>query len=216
MVRFAPLWWGLAGCSISHGIAPLERGEDQIAVSLGGPLLSGSTPVLPLSAVTWRRGLTDRTTFHASLYPTQLALFGVVGVGGGAFTEVVEADGARPRVTIDGQLLLFAGDVKKGDPAGAARLFEEVTALAVWDVGRHHVWTGVDTMFQLFPTPHALPSPVLGLEVKPTRRFGVQLEGKWAGFWHNTDVGFVDWRSPGHQGALVVQLGVEGRFGGSK
>lgn len=56
------------GCSGARLIAPLEKGEQTISVSLGGPLLTGSPlPIVPLGSLAYARGLGNNFSFSSGL-----------------------------------------------------------------------------------------------------------------------------------------------------
>lgn len=67
-----------AGCAPSRVIKPLEEGEQQIALSLGGPMAKVpgvATIPIPFTNLSYSRGWKHNITLTGSLYPTA-ALFG--------------------------------------------------------------------------------------------------------------------------------------------
>jgi hypothetical protein len=204
----------LPGCSASRGIAPLPAGAIAAQASLGGPVVDyfGGHKPLPITAFGASYGLDGRTTLHASLLPTQLALFGVFGAEVGASYELIAPQGRRPRVMLDGALWVFAGGRNPSGTTdyapseGGLRVFPDIQTLAAWPLGEHTLYTGVDHFVQVFPERAYFPSPMGGLELR-FGRFGLQPEAKWIGWFADTERLSPDYLAPGKQGALSFQLG---------
>ena len=206
-----------AACAPTRAIRPLDKGQTQLQLSAGGPFVDyfGGQKPLPLTGVSVAHGVSDKTAITGALYPTQLALFRVFGMDVGATHLLLEQDGARPRLMLDGRVYVFGGDYAPDDPAqGGVRVFPDLQLIAAWDVGNHAIYTGYDNFFQPLPTFHYHGSFLLGGEVRPTPGFGVQLETKWISPWANTLVQTPVWLAPGNQGALSIQLGFNVAFGG--
>jgi hypothetical protein len=208
----ASLALALSGCAASRAIAPLERGTAAVTASVGGPMFAfGGTPLpTPISTVGVAYGATERTTVHASLHPTGLALFGIFGLDAGAAYELAPPSGARPRLMTDLTLSAFAGDTAPDGAPFGVRVFPEASVIASWDLGRraHHPYVGLDLFTEPYPTPAAYLSPVAGGQIW-LGRVGLQLEGKWIAPYTRNLPSFVEWIGPAHQGALSVQLGLQ-------
>jgi hypothetical protein len=206
----------LAGCGATRAIAPLERGQHQVYADLGGPLVKyGSNPIpVPFANVGWAYGIDGRSNVHAAVNPASAAILGVPGVNAGYAREVLSADGARPRVMLDSTAWVFFGDNKAGEPKGGTRWFQDVSAIATWDIARrnggtpHRVYTGWNLFVQPLPELHAAPVPLLGTELRVAPPVGLQLETAWWGFHRDTFYMVPEWVAPGQQGALAVRLGV--------
>lgn len=204
------------GCAASHAVAPLERGQSGITSSIGGPFVqyAGAPIPLPITSVGYRYGIDGHTDVHASLYLTQLALFKVGGFDMGIARELMTADGPRPRLMMDLNTTWFFGDRSEGDPEGGVRFFPELSLIASWDLGRakHHVYLGVDNFFQLVPTFHYYPTPLIGTELKASKGLGIQLELGWNAPWKDTLMVNPVWYGPGNLGAVSFKMGFNGYF----
>jgi hypothetical protein len=205
-----------AGCAVTRAVAPLERGQGALTASLGGPMFDyGGIPMpAPLASLGYRRGLTDRTGVHGALHVAPLALLGIGGLALGVNTELLSADGARPRLMVDGTLFAFAGDNVSGGVEGGLRVFPDLGLVAAWDLGPrpHHLYAGIQTFVQPFPDLFVYPYPVAG-GVLTTGRVGWQLELGWPAITSSNLPNFVDWLGPFHQGAVSVQLGAQVKLG---
>ncbi len=206
-----------SGCAASRSFAPLEQGQVAVTSTMGGPIVNyfGGHKPLPQSDIGIAYGLNGKTTVHTALHPTQLALFGLFGMDIGINTELVEPDGARPRVMVDGTLYFFAGNNAEGLPKGGARLFPDIQVVAAWPVGNHHFYTGLDNFIQPFPVLRWFPSPMLGTELR-AGPVGFQFETKWLGWFSDTDNLTPSWAAPGKQGAISTQMGINLYFGGAQ
>lgn len=206
----------LAGCAASHGVRPLPRGTGAVTASLGGPI-SGDLPtpiafVVPLTTVGYAHGVTDAVTVHGALHPTELVALGLVTVDAGVAGQVLEARGARPRLMLDGDLILSAGDNAPGGAVGGARLFPNLEAVASWDLGPHAVYGGVNQLVQPFPSFRYHASPLVGAMLTAGRT-DVQLEYRWLAPTVANDRVTAEFLGPFGRGASAFQLGLGYRFG---
>lgn len=206
----------LAGCATSRAIAPLDKGQHGVSVSLGGPMVEfGGAPVpLPFVGLGYRYGIDGKTDLHAAIYPSGPVLVGVMGWDVGVAREVLAADGPVPRIMVDLNTTWTVGDNGPGGDPAAFRFFATPSAVFTWDLGppKHRVYVGADVFFQPAPSVRAIPSVFLGSELQASEVVGLQLELGWTGFHRHTDVGAVTWIGPGQQGAIAVRLGVNVRI----
>ncbi len=88
----------LSACAPSRFIEPLEEGEKQVMVSLGGPLIQNLdlVPVpIPQVSLSAGKGITDRLTYYNSMYLTSL-LDGVLHIDFGAVCALRRYDDSKP------------------------------------------------------------------------------------------------------------------------
>lgn len=172
----------LTGCGVSHAVRPLGKGQGALTATLGGPISKDlPTPVafvVPITTVGYAHGVSDRSTVHGAVHPTGLAAFGVFAADLGVATQLLPANGAAPRLMVDGSLILAAGRVPGSAVPGGARLFGDVQLVGSWDLGRHAVYGGVDQLVQPFPTPGWFVSPMAG-GLLSLGRVDLQLEYLW-------------------------------------
>lgn len=208
-------WALLAACAPTRALAPLDPGQGAFTASLGGPVVEvfGGPLPLPVTSVGYLRGVGHQANVHATVYPTNLALFGVFGFDLGASRQLVAPAGARPRVMGDLTAYTFFGGLAPEAPAGGLRVAPDLSFIASWPIGpgddpRHTPYLGVDLLTIPYPGPSATPSAVLGYEGRVSRRVGVQLEAKWIAPYAGTDDFALHWYAPGLHGALSAQLGL--------
>jgi len=204
------------GCAATRALAPLDKGQHGVNISLGGPFVEfGGAPVpLPFTALGYRYGIDGKTDVHAALYPSGAVLVGVASWDLGVSRQLLEAAGGRPRIMVDLTTYWQVGDNGLGGDPAAFRFFLTPSAVFTWDIGRakHRMYVGAELFFQPAPSVRALPSLMLGTELQASRAVGVQLELGWSGFHRNTNVGAVTWIGPGSIGAIGARLGVNIRI----
>lgn len=207
----------LSGCATSRALAPLEKGQHGVTLSMGGPFVqfAGAPVPLPITQVGYRYGIDGKTDFHTGLYLTNLALFRVGGFDVGFARELVDASGARPRVMVDLTTYWFFGDVSDGGPDGGFRMFPNLQIVTTWDLPHredrrpHRVYLGLDNWVQPFPEFRYYLNPFLGTEVRLSKVAGLQLEAGWYAPWVDTTFLQPVWYGPGNLGAVSVKLGFQ-------
>lgn len=220
MHRF--LWPGLAfaaGCSTTHGIRPIGKGNVDVALSLGGPITEvfGAPIPLPLSTLGATVGVTETTNVHAAFHPTAALMFAIGAGELGASQRLLAPSGARPRLMADLTLIGAAGDLDPDRaPEGGFRLFIQPTLLAGWDYGKaaqHTVYTGFTGFLEPAETFHGIGGFILG------NRFGlgrshVDVELKWLDPWESGVNVVPEYAAPGTMGAVELQFAYGITFGG--
>lgn len=197
---------GLAsGCTATQPVRVLHKGESRWLASIGGPLLPNHTPtgLIPYTNIGRMWGLSDDVTLSADVH-VLAAAFGVAGVDIGVARRLHAQDGMIPEVTGQAQLYAFAGD-------GAARLYPNFTGTASWTAGTRTLLYG-GAAVTIRPTGAAaiIVTPHVGIEYDVSKRFVLQLEGKWMGANIDMRSGlFEGENSIGGHGAMSLQLGVQ-------
>lgn len=224
VLAIALLALGVQGCTTTRALAPLQKGQHGMSVSLGGPFVqfAGAPIPVPFTQIGYRYGLDGHGDVHAGLYATGLFTTKVGGFDLGVSRELVTADGGRPRIMLDMNHGFFFGDSQgTADPTsgpgaeltgaapGGFRWFPELQAVFTWDLGTapHRVYVGVDGFFQVVPEAHALVTPFFGTELRASRTLGVVLEVGWISPWTNTTAMNPVWYGPGDQGVVSAKLG---------
>lgn len=210
----AQVLFTVLACAPTRALAPLQAGQSALTASIGGPIVEvyGAPLPLPISSIGYVRGLDGKTNGHATVYPTNLALFGVFGFDLGVSRELVMPGGARPRVMADLTEYTFFGNAAEGDPKGGFRTFPDVSFIASWPIGpedhaRTVPYVGIDQFVQPFPSFRWVPSLVVGDELRIGRHFGLQLETKWMAPLSDTDPVVPHWYGLANHGAFSVQIG---------
>ena len=221
LLRFCAVGFLLSACSTTHGVRPLGKGVVEANASLGGPITQvfGAPIPLPLTTVGATVGLTPTTDVHAAIHPTGLIMFGVFAADAGASQQVLENEGARPRLMGDLTLIVAGGD---RDPdvgnAGGVTAFLQPSFTASWDWGKAKqcsVYTGITAFIQPADDVNVLGGIYVG------NRFGIKkshvdVELKWLDPWEDNTPIVPEFASPGNLGAFEVQFGYGLRFGGAK
>jgi hypothetical protein len=83
----------LGACSPLHTVKPLQKGEQRVGASMGGPLIKFSGAIIPIPATSlhYARGISNRFTAYGSVYTTA-ALFGVAQIDMGVCTRLCAKD----------------------------------------------------------------------------------------------------------------------------
>lgn len=212
-MKYLPFWLLLSGCAATRAHSPLPPGDLAWTASLGGPVVEyfGGSKPLPVTALGAAYGLDGRTTLHASLLPTQLALFRTLGLELGASHLLLEGEGSRPRVMLDLSVWGFAGpnngaaETSYNLAPGGLRLFPEGQLLATWDFGPHRLYGGASLFTQPWPELRALPAPLLGVELR-LGRLALQPEVSWLEAWRDNSPYSADFYGIGGFGALSAHL----------
>lgn len=206
MVRLLPaLLAGVlaSGCAHMATLRPAPKGELEVDLSVGGPMLKLSNAPIPapLSAVGVRYGVHDRADVQVHFHPTA-AVLGVLGLDVGSSLLVISGEGALPDVTATGRFFGFT-DFKEFRP------YLQLGAVASWRLfNRIAPYIGFDGLVQFGAAPLvAIAAGLQGI----FGRFTAQLEAKWFGLGHDTRFMVVDWVSPG-SGAIGIMFGFGYRF----
>lgn len=192
-----------SGCAHMATLRPAPKGELEVDLSVGGPMLKLSNAPIPapLSAVGVRYGVHERADVQVHFHPTA-AILGVMGLDVGSSLLVVSGEGALPDVTATGRFFGFT-DFKEFRP------YLQLGAVASWRLfNRIAPYLGFDGLVQFGAAPLvALAAGLQGI----FGRFTAQLEAKWFGLGHDPKFMVVDWVSPG-SGAIGIMFGFGYRF----
>ena len=184
-------------------------GENKVAIdaSLGGPVadyMGGKKP-LPLTMVGLTYGLSDQTNLHGGIYPSSLAMFGLVGGEFGVSHLILEPDGPT-RAMVDGTVIVWAGNRAKGPPDGAVVPYAQASVMASWAYGErgHLIYTGPEFLtlgvlglgLSFLEATH--PGWTIGHRLNAGRNgeLGRRLAG-WRPQWDNCLPLSSTWESPG-------------------
>lgn len=212
----------LAGCSTIHGVKPVGKGVIRPELSVGGPVTEvyGAPIPIPISQLGATYGLDDQTDVHVAWHTSAAAFYNLFGADAGVSRQLLAADGARPRLMVDGTVLVFAGDNEPGGAPesadGGFRLFLQPTVTAGWDWGAHDrqtAYVSLTAMVQPFPEAHLLPALAVGNQWALGRRLALTTELKWLAFTQSNLPVVPVYYAPGNIGALGVNLGLSYAIG---
>ena len=200
---------GGTGCTSTHAVCPLGRGNAVVHASLGGPLvdLNGAVIPTPILTVGGALGVRDDSeiTLHAD---ATAAAFGVLHLEPGvAFHPVIRRQGPVPTLTVAASLHVLTN-------VSDTRVAPLATLAAAWRLRRRHlVYVGADGAVASGSPARVVVGPLLGAEARLGHRVGLTLEAKWLAPYYDVAPLAPTWVSPGSHGYLSVLLGVNAYLG---
>lgn len=213
---------GSTGCGTLNGARPLEKGEHQVALTLGGPMvaLGGAFIPLPNLVAEGRSGLPPLAgrplDLNYGLNLTGLA-FGLVGLHVGASWLLWDQKGGIPALSVTERLYFYNNWLDLSDPAeqrGAA-LIDQLELTASWRVAHQLLYVGLGDYLD-FAAPELMLTPVAGAQLgRSGGRLAFQLEGRWMAVSQVQPVDPVTWLG-GPRGAVAVTAGISLRLGGAR
>ena len=162
----------LAGCSTLSGARPLEPGQHEVGVNLGGPLFQFGAPIpLPNLIVAGRSGIAtvaDRPVdLGYGLNVTGLP-FGLVALHGDLGWLIVEQNGGVPAITVRNKLFVTTNLVATDKATDLAPrglwAADEIDLIASWKVGGSLLYGSVGQVFDL-TQPQLLLVPGIGADI---------------------------------------------------
>jgi hypothetical protein len=205
-------------CAPTRVVRPLEKGEQQIGLSLGGPVIkfAGAAIPIPMTSLSYARGITGSLTAFGGVALTDLA-FGNAHIDLGVTKGLLSPSGWRPGVSISPSLH-YITQWKTGD----ARLYPVLDANAYWNVTAKNntAYVGLSNWFELTALrPHGelqkdiwIPSTQFGYIFNGRGNMRYTLEGRYMA-WFNDNVKLVpDYVSPTSTGALGIYFGINKGF----
>ncbi|MCB9669051.1 MAG: hypothetical protein H6734_06235 [Alphaproteobacteria bacterium] len=214
----------LVACGTLSGARPLEPGQHEVGLVLGGPMLElfGAPIPLPNAVVAGRSGLTRVSGRPLDLgYGLNLTglPFGVVALHGDVGWMATEQRGAVPAITIRDRLF-FAnnalGPAKDPEASKAVWAADELAVLASWASHGDVLWLGLSQTTDL-TAPGLLLTPSFGGSLDPGEAGGLRLQAElsWYAVNRAPDVASIHF-VPGKPGAFGVQLGFAYGFGSAR
>jgi hypothetical protein len=204
-------------CNPTRVVKPLNKGQLQGGVSLGGPAITmGSLPVLlPLTSVHAAYGYSNITSIFGSIQTTSL-LFGVLHTDIGVTQHIKKQNGYVPAISTSAIANLMI-DWWEWRPS----ILPQIDLNFYWQYKQkpHLIYTGLQNWFEPRTTrahgekqpENWLPSLSLGHQwVK--QKYNWQLEARYIGFTQSNKNIVVDYISPGNNGALGIYFGVQRKF----
>jgi hypothetical protein len=209
---------GLAGCTQSHIVRPLGKGNGVVNASLGGPFVHvfGLDIPAPIFTAGGGYGVRDDLDVYANLDVTALA-FGLLHVEPGVVLHpVIRESGAIPTVSVGASLHLIT-DFRD------ARAVPNLMGALAWRYKRHMLYVGGDLGFGFGASREDgerafrfLGGPFVGGEVRAGKRVGLALELKWLAPQSNVAFAAPEWVSPGSQGYFSLLIGINVYIGDVK
>ena len=207
----------LFACAPSRFVKPLDKGQQAVNVSLGGPLIEFGGLIIPTPFVTatYGKGFDSTLTGFASLNLTA-ALYGNAQVEIGAVKQLFRQNGAAPGISITP----VANVIYRNK--NAVKFYPQLDVNAFWDFnqGRNFFYAGVSNWFELAKKrsfdreqEHRwLLSPMVGHSFV-RRKHNITVEAKIIAPHIRYESSIVDYKSPlGKNGAFGIYVGYTKKF----
>lgn len=222
-MRCLPLVF-LVGCGTLSGARPLQPGQHEVGVVLGGPLIefAGAPIPIPNLMLAGRSGvglLADRPLDLAYGMNLTGLPFGVLALQGDVGWLLADQQGARPAFTVRNAVAFtsnaFASD-KSEDAQRAIWVVDQLSLLASWKVKENVFYLSVAQATDL-SAPSLVLTPGLGVSLDPGDAGGLryQVDLSWYGINRSPDLDTIG-LLPSKPGAIGVHLGLAYGFGGAK
>lgn len=217
------LFFGLLqACAPSRFVEPLKHNENAVSLSAGGAVFKnlGFPIPVPLSSITYGRGLRPKLTTFASMHITSLAyktpMFEIGALYG------IRAYNKYDKAYLPGLSVTPMANFAFSFRGGGAKLWPQLDLNAYWNVFDRNdlVYVGLSNWFELSQTrafnevqEHAwIWSPQVGYSLR-LGKYSANLEVKLIGLDKSNQNITVDYIKPfGDQGTMGVFLGVNRRF----
>ncbi|MDD3878069.1 MAG: hypothetical protein PHT69_15730 [Bacteroidales bacterium] len=200
-------------CGPVRKVVPLKKGEKEVSLSLGGPLIGfgGSTIPLPLSSLDYAQGLNDTYTLSGSLHTTALA-FGTVQLEGGLLRNLWLSENKKTGISA-APSFYFMIDVWEWHPKFYPWL--DLNFYTHYGKRDNLIYLSYSSMFELSKSMafnenvdnRYIPFLSLGHEWK-LKKWNLKLEMKYINFLRSHEKLTVDYKVPGKNGAMGVYLGI--------
>ncbi len=206
-------------CASSRFVEPLQKGEQVIALDIGGPTIEfgGGVIPIPLSSVVYANGIDTNLTVFGSLHITSL-LFGNVQTDFGATYRLFDSKHSflpSLSTSVNGHAIYDLNDSK-------FKFWPQLDLNAYWNFGekKHYVYAGISNWWELAETRSQerpqldrwLVNPQIGLIIK-TDKWYYSIETKFLGTSHNNVNLFVPYFSLlGERGASGIYFGIGRKF----
>lgn len=212
----------LFSCAPSRLVKPLEKGEQQVNASLGGPLINfaGTTIPIPFTSLTYANGVADKTTAFASLHITSL-MFGVFQTDIGVVRELYSPDSIS-RIT-PGISIAPAANIAFDKWENNFRFWPQIDLNAYWMLGKqrqHYFYTGLSNWLEFrqkkahgeIQRNQWIFNPQIGIVLSKSK-WKHQIEMKYLAPEIRNDNVVVDYAKPfGNKGAMGVYYSVSRKF----
>jgi hypothetical protein len=195
----------LSSCGSVQPVRVLPEGQTGLSASLGGPILTTSSPIgfVPYVMLGGMHGVSDAVTLTGNVHAL-MAAFGVLGVDAGAAVRLVKQNGAVPELTAKAQAYLFTNF-----KPNSLRVFPYLSLNASYALNDAWLAYGaVENMVQFSGSPRYFVNPALGVQWSVSDRVNLQAEAKWTAANVNTLNGIFEGQSSiGGTGSIGAHIG---------
>ena len=206
-----------SSCTPTRFVKPLEKKQNAIAASFGGPLIhfgKAVTPI-PFTSIMYGRGITKSTTAFGSLHLTSL-LFGNFQTDFGVCQQLYKNDSLKFGITINPAINMVYDKWNKNFrvwPQLDFNIYKNILKQKAF------IYVGLTNWFELASTKahnekqtnHILINPHIGITYN-TKKWGYTLEGKFLQINKNNKPNVVDYVGIQQHGAVGIFLNFNRRF----
>ena len=203
----------MSACAPSRFIQPLNEGEQAIGFNLGGSLIdyNGATIPVPLTSITYGKGVSEKLTAFGSLHTTSL-LFNNFQAEVGILSEFRKQEGWIPAFSST-LVLNFVSELSEGNP----KLWPQIDGNAYWSFKDNKQLPYIG--YSLWIDPKIINSNGIGI-INPHIGYRYQIgswdlsaEMKLLAPGHDKSKVFVPYQSlQGDKGATGLYFNVSKRF----
>ena len=204
-------------CSPSRIVQPLQKGESQVGLHLGGPMIrfAGAPLPIPLTSLSYARGIDSTFTAFGGIGLTAAA-FGVAQVDLGCTKGLWTPKGARPGVSVSPSLNFM---IDKWE--GNFRFYPTLDVNAYWQLGKRKntAYIGLNNWFVLNATrtqgepqtTRYIPNLQVGYVIR-RKGWNYTIEAKYLAPFNDNVKLVPDYISAGTTGAFGIYFNVGKTF----
>jgi hypothetical protein len=211
------LFFLISSCASTRIVRPLAKGEKEIGLSVGGPIIGYSNALLPIpmTSIYYAKGITDSLSVFSGLNGTSL-LFGTAQVDVGACYQIMKNDGLKPGISLShvANLMLDKWDWD-------FRLYPQVDAHVYWNYKQEKglLYVGMSnwfelkskTTYQIKQDKHWVPIAQLGTRYQ-REKLEWTIESRYIAPNYPNKYSVVEWKGIGSKGAFGLYFGVNKKF----
>lgn len=207
----------ISSCASTRIVQPLTKGEKEIGISLGGPIIGFSDVLLPvpMTSIYYAKGITDSLSVFGGLNGTSL-LFGTGHVDLGACYQILKQNKLKPGISVSpvANLMLDKWDWN-------FRFYPQADAHLYWNYRQEKglLYVGMSnwfelkskTTYQMKQDKHWLPTIQLGTRYQ-REKVEWTIESRYIAPNYPNKYSVVEWKGIGEKGVFGLYFGVNKKF----
>ena len=206
-----------SSCATTRLVKPLAKGEKEIGLSLGGPIIGFSNALLPvpMTSIYLAKGVTDSLSVFGGINGTSL-LFGVAHLDLGACYQLMKNDKFKPGISVSPVLNMMLDKWEWN-----LRVYPQIDLHAYWHYRQEKglLYTGMSNWFELRQTTtyglkqdkHWVPTFQLGTRYQRPK-VEWTIESRYIAPNYSNKFSVVEWKGVGSKGAFGLYFGVNKKF----
>ena len=204
----------LVACGSMHNARPLEKGQNAVGLSFGGPMVNFAEKNIPLpnAIVQVKQGMGNGTNPWDVQYGLNLTAiaFDQIGLQLGGSYLISQQNGIAPAWSVATTMYAYNNFITTDNDYGKGIWIanQSETTLS-WTWKKHLVYTGMSQTTDI-GNPSLLISPFLGIAFsdgdRQSKPSSFQIEIRHYAAGRSPNIGFVDWYDPTGTGALGLQF----------